>query len=392
VTEQLHNRDILCFSHDWTGATLSKTHLMRLLSRRNRVLWVNSIGYRRPTATGSDLRRIFDKLSAAVQPITEVEKNLFVFNPLAFPGYGGAWSGVNRRWVGSQVRRAMRRLRFNRPINFVFNPAAAPIAGTLGEDLVVYYCVDEYSALSGVNAQSLIRLEAQILRKADLVVVSSNRLYQTKLPSNPNTILVRHGVDFDHFSRALHADTPIPADIASLPRPVIGYFGLISADWVDTRLLLHLAKAMPEASLVMLGKVAMDVSALRSLPNVHFLGHKPYETLPNYCKAFDAAIVPFPINQATLSANPLKMREYLAAGLPVISTPIPEAQAVEQCRIGDDADSFVAEVRGALCQPGPSATLSQTVRNQDWATRLAEVETAILRTRRKREPLTRIAA
>ena len=272
MLEKLQNRDIVCFSHDWTGAALSKNHLMRLLSQRNRVLWVNSIGYRRPSASGSDIRRIFKKLSAAAQPIAEVEPNLFVFNPLALPAYRGAWAGLNRRWLGSQVRRAMRRMGFNRPINFVFNPAAALVAGTLGEDKIVYYCVDEYSAFSGVDAQSLIHLEAQLIQKADLVVVSSQRLCEAKSPENPNTILVRHGVDFDHFSKALNADTSIPAEIASLPRPIIGYFGLISADWVNTGLLSHLAKVMPEASLVMLGKVAMDVSELQSLSNIHFLG------------------------------------------------------------------------------------------------------------------------
>jgi glycosyltransferase involved in cell wall biosynthesis len=378
VVETLHNRDILCFSHDWSGAVLSKTHLMRLLARRNRVLWVNSIGYRRPAATGSDIRRIFKKLSAAAEPITEVEPNLFVFNPLALPVYGGAWAGLNRRWLGSQVRRAMRRIGFGRPINFVFNPAAAMVAGSLDEEQIVYYCVDEYSAFSGVDAQSLDLLEAQMLRMADLVVVSSEELYKTKLPANPRTILVRHGVDFDHFRKALDFDTPIPAEIAKLPGPVIGYFGLISADWVDISLLVHLARAMPGASLVMLGKVAMDVSALRRLPNVHFLDHKPYETLPNYCKGFDAAIVPFPINRATLSANPLKIREYLAAGLPVVSTAIPEAQSIPQCRIGTNADSFVAEVRAALHQPGPNFAISQTMQNESWANRLSEVERALL--------------
>lgn len=387
----LQNRDILCFSHDWTGATLSKNHLMRLLSRRNRVLWVNSIGYRRPTATRSDIRRILSKFSAAAQPITEVEPNFFVFNPLAFPAYDGAWAGLNRQWLGIQVRRAMRRIGFNRPINFVFNPTAAIVAGTLGEEKIVYYCVDEYSAFSGVNAESLVRLEAQLLQKADLVVVSSQRLYESKSPANPNTILVRHGVDFDHFRKALDADTPIPAEFARFRRPVIGYFGLISPDWVDTRLLLRLANAMPEASLVLLGKVAMDVSAVRWLPNVHFLGHKPYASLPSYCKGFDVAIVPFPINPATLSANPLKLREYLAAGLPVVSTAIPEARAIEHCRIAADPDAFIAEVRAALRDPGPSVAISQTMRHENWENRLADVERALLSTHRKSEPAKKAA-
>jgi glycosyltransferase involved in cell wall biosynthesis len=128
----------------------------------------------------------------------------------------------------------------------------------------------------------------------------------------------------------------------------------------------------------MLGKVAMDVSALERLPNVHLLGHKPYETLPNYCKGFNAAVIPFPLSPATLSANPLKAREYIAAGLPVVSTAIPEVQALGGCRIGFEADDFVRELRAALAEPIAAAARSQSMRTESWAVRLAEVEQAFL--------------
>ena len=126
----LRGRDILCFSHDWSGDPLSKTHLMRLLARDNRILWVNSIGYRTPTASRADLGRAFRKLkSAAVQPIREVEPNTSSFSTpwRSCPPTAGRRSGQrpNRRLLAGQVRRAMRRLRFRRPINWVFNPAAA---------------------------------------------------------------------------------------------------------------------------------------------------------------------------------------------------------------------------------------------------------------------------
>src|SRR5213082_3101283 len=97
--DPLRGRDMLCFSHDWTGDPLSKTHLMRLLAKRNRVLWVNSIGYRTPSVNRSDLSRIFKKLSAAMHPLTEVEPNLFVLNPLVIPAYGSPWiRNANQKW------------------------------------------------------------------------------------------------------------------------------------------------------------------------------------------------------------------------------------------------------------------------------------------------------
>jgi glycosyltransferase involved in cell wall biosynthesis len=364
---------MLCFSHDWSGDPLSKTHLMRLLARDNRILWVNSIGYRAPTVSKRDIGRAFRKLMAATRPLREVEPNLFVLNPLAVPVYGRAWGrALNQKLLRWQVRRAMRRLGFRRPINWVFNPAAAVIAGNLGEERVIYYCVDEYTAFSGVASASLAHLEQQLLRRADLVIVSADRLQQSKAQVNPRTVLVRHGVDFDHFARALDPDTPVPDEVARLPRPVIGFFGLI-ADWVDVELMAEVARRYPHGSLVVLGKATTDVTALAAVPNVHLLGRKPYEDLPGYCKAFDVALMPFRVNELTLNANPLKVREYLAAGLPVVSTAIPEVEVLGQCRIGRSREEFLQQVEAALAEPGPRRPRSEAIRHESWQARIDEI-------------------
>jgi len=370
---RLRGRDIVCFSNDWSGDPLSKTHLMRLLSKDNRILWVNSIGYRAPKATKADLSRLIKKLAAATQPVREVEPNIFVLNPLAIPAYGSAFfRPLNRHWLRFQVVRAMRRLGFRRAISWSFLPGAAVVAGSLGEESVIYHCVDEFSAFSGVPSQALAKLERDILRRADLVIVSSELLYESKSPFNPRTILVRHGVDFNHFRRALNPATPPAPDLADLPRPILGFFGLV-ADWVDTDLLAHVARSFSSGSLVLLGKVTTDVSGLTRLPNVHLLGRKPYQSLPNYCKCFDVALMPFRVNELTLNSNPLKVREYLAAGLPVVSTPIPEVQILEPCRIAATPDDFVNEVKNALLEPGPQLHRSESVRMDSWETRLEEI-------------------
>ena len=122
---------------------------------------------------------------------------------------------LNRELLRFQVLRAMKRLGFSKVINWIFNPAASIIGGALGEDMLIYYCVDEYTAFSDVPTASLIQLENELLRKADLVIVSAERLLQSKRQHNPRTVLVRHGVDHAHFAKALLPETPVRKKIAS---------------------------------------------------------------------------------------------------------------------------------------------------------------------------------
>ncbi|MHB1847023.1 MAG: glycosyltransferase, partial [Deltaproteobacteria bacterium] len=371
-------------SNDWNGDPLSKTHLMRGLARDNRVLWVNSIGNRSPKASARDLRRALDKLRQATKPLTEVEPNLFVLSPLAIPYYrSAAVRRVNGELLGSQVRWAMNRLGFERPISWSFLPAAANVAGRLGEALVVYHCVDDFTAFSDTPSTAIAELEGVICRRADLVVVSAEKLLRERRVYNPNTVLVRHGVDHAHFARALDPSLALPPELARLPKPVFGFFGLI-ADWVDLELLGRLADRWPNGSVVLIGKETTDCSALRRRPNVHLLGRRPYSALPSYCKGFDVALMPFRVNQLTLAANPLKVREYLAAGLPVVSTAIPEVESLGLCRIGCDPEKFLCEVAAALEEAGPRRERSDAISHEGWDARLGELREHVGRIERQR--------
>jgi glycosyltransferase involved in cell wall biosynthesis len=377
-TEVLRGRDIVCFAQDWTGDPLSKTHIMRILARDNRVLWVNSIGLRAPSASKADFSRSLKKIASAVEPIREVEPNLFVMSPLSIPAYGVApIQAFNSRSLRWQIKRSMRKLGFSRPVNYVFLPSAAKLAGTLGEDYIIYHCVDEYSAFSDIPTEPIARLERELLEKSDLVVVSAETLYQTKIKHNPHTFLIRHGVDFKHFVTALDEQTKIPDEISSLPRPVIGLYGLI-ADWIDIELLEKVAKHFAGGSLVILGKITTDVSALEKLPNVHLLGRKPYADLPAYCKGFDVALNPFVINELTLAANPLKVREYLAAGLEVVSTDIPEVAVLNNCRIGSTHEEFIRHIEEALRNPKDRRAISDSIKKESWDARVDELREVIV--------------
>lgn len=384
VSRELRGRDILCFSHDWTGDPLSKTHLMRVLSKDNRILWINAIANRMPTTSSKDVSRIYRKLRAFAEPVREVEPNIFVLNPLAFPSYGNkSILKINQHFLAGQVKKAMRRLGFASAVNMVFNPAAGMIAGRLGESELIYYCVDEYTAFTGAS-RGLKEIEDDLFRRADFVVVSAERLYDTKGHFNPNTFIIRHGTDWRHFRTALDPKLNAPADIASLPRPIIGFHGLL-ADWVDYELIKKTAERFQSGSVVLIGKIAVDaeqkVKILSDVPNVHFLGRKPYAELPAYCKAFDVALNPFAINELTLAANPLKVREYLAAGLPVVSTDIPEVRILDDCLVGTDHDDFIAKIESALENPKPREAVSDAVAHESWEAKVDELR-AIMESRR----------
>jgi len=375
--QALRGRDLVCFSNDWDGAPLSKTHLMRILARDNRILWVNSLGNRAPKASVHDLRRMAHKAAAALRGMREPEPNLHVLSPLAVPLPGSrAAAAVNRVALRLQVHRAMRALHFSRPIVWTFLPTAEWVATSLDAELLVYHCVDEFSAFSDAASRAIEDAERRLIGAAHLVIVSSARLLERKRALHPRTVLVRHGVDHAHFARALEPGTLVPDELAGLPRPLLGFFGLIE-DWIDLELLERTAQAFPSGSLVIIGKERADTSRLRRLPNVHLLGERPYGRLPAYCKAFDVALMPFRVSELTLNANPLKVREYLAAGLPVVSTAIPEVEQLGLCLVGRTPEDFVARVREALLSPGPSRERSEAVREHSWEARVEEIRATV---------------
>lgn len=368
----LTGRDIVCFSNDWDGDPLSKTHIMRILSRRNRVLWVNSLGNRTPRATAADAARMWNKLRAAAGGLREVEPNLHVLAPVFVPAYGSeAVRALNRTILRAQVRTAMHGLGMRRPISWSFLPSAAPVAGTLGEERVIYHVVDEFSAFSDASAH-VAELERRILRRAELVIASSERLLESKRKVNPNAVLVRHGVDHAHFAKALDPALRMPDDLARLPRPVIGFFGLL-ADWIDLELVRAVADRYPRASIALLGKAITSTAALAGATNVHLLGRKAYAELPAYCRGFDVAITPFRLNELALAANPLKAREYVAAGLPNVCTDLPELRAIPGCTVARGRDAFVEEVGRWLGRGGPDPSRSALVRGEGWEAKVEEM-------------------
>ncbi len=173
----IEGQDIICFSNDWDGDPLSKKHIMQRLAKRNRVLWVNSLGNRNPTASVHDFKRVIKKLRDFVEGSKKVEEGIHVFAPLAIPFHGNATARwINQRALRWSLQRACRKLGFRNPITWSFVPASAQVAGSLGESAVVYHCVDENSGFTGTDKNAIRSLEQQLMERSDCVFVSSDVL------------------------------------------------------------------------------------------------------------------------------------------------------------------------------------------------------------------------
>jgi glycosyltransferase involved in cell wall biosynthesis len=368
--------DIVCFANEWSSDPLSKKQIMLRLAQRHRVLWINSINNRRPRVAGKDFRRTLEKLFDFGRGMTQVEERIWALSPIYVPFHGHPFVRTFNRWLLSwQIRKALKQLGFASPITWTFVPSSADVVGTLGEKLIVYHCVDEYSAFSDA-APEIRERERDLLAKSNLVLVCSSALLEGKGKENPRTYLVTHGVDYEHFRRASEDATPVAPELRDLPRPILGFHGLL-ADWVDLELVAELARKRPDWSLVLIGRVDTDLTPIRGLRNVHLLGHRSYSRLPEYLRGFDVALLPFVCNELTRNANPLKLREYLAAGLPVVAAPLPEIVRLNGLvSLAKTSDDYVHEITRLLEQRavGPSRSRSEKMIGESWDSKLAEIE------------------
>lgn len=383
---------LVVLGEDWGQHPSSTQHLIKRLLPDYRVLWVNSIGLRRPRLNVRDLGRLGRKLgavlrrpakgkaqSAAIQsgPMPQV------MPPLALPLPGSPLAGrINGHWLAAQIRRQLPEL--DKPLLWISLPSAVDLVGKLGERAVIYYCGDDFSALAGVDHAAIARCEARLVEKADLILAASPAL-ASRFPPH-KTRLLSHGVDLGLFM----PPQPRPADLPS-GRPIAGFYGSLS-DWIDVPLLAETARALPHWDLVLIGPRQTDLSPLAGLPNVHLLGPRPHHTLAAYAQHWQVSLLPFVDNAQIRACNPLKLREYLATGRPVVSTDFPAldgyralvhlprpgdslAQAIQRAALDAPAqDWFQRYEWEALTRHEGKAQRQQAVAQQSWDHRADELK------------------
>ncbi|HNX27001.1 MAG TPA: glycosyltransferase [Phycisphaerae bacterium] len=373
----IENRVIVCFASGYDAPPTSKHHVAHILAEHNVVLWVNYHASRTPSATADDARYILKKLSQVFGGIKEMRKNLFVLTPLVLPFPASkAAKKINRILLGWQIRRAVHQIAAGRPLHvWSFAPDVAYCIDSLHPEKVIYYCVDDFAHFTGYDPNQVRRDEQALCRRSDLVVATSQNLYDDRIKDNPNTLLVPHGVDYSHFAAAANDDAPLPLphDVAEIPQPRIGFFGLLR-DWVDIKMLAIIASRRTEWQFVLIGDANMNIDEYRKFHNMHFLGRKSYKELPAYCRAFDVGIIPFQMNELTAAANPIKLREYLAAGLPVVSSPMPEVRRYAEkglVRLASGADEFERAIDAAIKDsPAMRQKYSRAMIDETWPAKI----------------------
>jgi glycosyltransferase involved in cell wall biosynthesis len=374
VEKVIEGQEIVYVGNDWfTENKTSSHHIAEILSLKNKILYIEGAGQRAPLFTQRDLIKVGHKVYKAFKRNVCVNTSLHIYSPIVLPIHN---SKIARRINGLilrfSIRRMCKRLGFTSPILWILVPHYYHLAGALNEKGLVYYCVDEYSAQPHVDSLAIKYMENILLKKAGVVFTVSEELYKKKKIINPNTYLSLHGVDVEHFKKAAVKSLKLPDDIARIPGPIVGFFGLIQKR-VDLELIKYLAHMRPDISFVLLGLVAQDTSIFQKAKNVHFLGAKPYKSLPEYLNAFDVTIMPYVLNDEMINSNPKKTREYLASGKPVVSVRIKEVERFRDLvHVADTYEEFLNAIDLAIRNDSPEKSHNRirAMEKESWEFRV----------------------
>jgi glycosyltransferase involved in cell wall biosynthesis len=367
----------IVFSDDWGEHPSSCQHMFRHIAKEHSVIWVNTIGMRLPNFTWADLKKAFQKVSRMVDggaPRVRTSANegqVHVCQPFMLPFNSAPWvRSINRFSVRRTVRRQLTDLNLGRPIVVSSVPNACDYVHDFAASAIVYYSVDDFSQWPGLQNELIRHMEEKMLEAADLVFATSQKLYQRASAKNRPTFLLTHGVDVALFSREADIEHSC---LGGIVQPRVGYFGLLDQR-TDLDLIRSVATKLPDISFILTGPVALDVSQLRELGNVHLTGPIPYSELPALVKGLDVLFIAYHVNDFTDSISPLKLNEYLLTGKPIISTPLRGVDLRhERITVARTAGEWIEALRAAIRQPPerPGAVRASAVKGEDWSDKAA---------------------
>lgn len=374
---------VLLYGPPWDGAArFSKHHLAQYLANQgHRVLYVESP--MSPLYLANRVRQgALHSWRHTFAPPRMREPGLWTrqyFNPVPYHAVTPITASrtanrLGQQWLAAPLRQDLRRLGFCSPVVIAGLPHAVDLIDRIPRKAVVYHCADDYVHVRGFPA-SLATLERDLCQSADLVITTSDALREARCQYNPRTYWVANGVDVAHFGQPAQPAHDMPSRV----RPVVGFVGAL-AQWVDLQLLRQIAIARPTWALVLVGPVSTDVAALRGLANVTILGPRPYQDVPAYLAGMDVALIPFVRDEVTRNADPIKVYEYLASGVPVVATDLPGLRRLSGVvRLAATPDEFVAQIEAALAEDRvpAAARRRREAEHHSWQSRFVQVERLI---------------
>lgn len=378
-------RDILLFSTaDWDNPFwTNKQHMAALFAKRGyRVLYVDSLGLRRPSLHGRDVRRIARRLCKAIPMARQVQPNLWRVSPLALPFHASATTrALNTHIVRMVIRWHLRCLQMNSPLIWTYNPVIADICTGIPNSGIVYHCVDDLGAAPGIDSATIAAGEERLGKVAELCFTTSPLLRENMQKLFPRVVYEPNVCDLSFFetARTKLAEPPV---LAAIPHPRLLFIGALSEYKVDYALVEAVARRLPEVHWVLVGPVGEGQPGSRkppALPNIHILGPCVYGRLPHCMAHCDVAVLPASHNAYTAAMFPMKFFEYLAAGLPVVATRLPALSEFESLYFhADSADEFCTALQRIFTgERRDGMAIDQACRRHSWEARFARMETIL---------------
>ena len=367
---------LLVFSDDWGRHPSSCQHLIRHLLPRIPTAWVNTIGMRTPTFDLATIRRAAEKLrhwsGAGSGTLASLPENLSVWNPRMWPAFSGPASRrLNRYLLNSQLQRRLGSHE-GRRVAVTTIPIVADLMGRLPVDRWVYYCVDDFSQWPGLDHDTLRRMDCEMIQQADSLVAVSETLQTMIADEGRSASLLTHGVDLNFWNSTSAPSCESPKS----QRPSVVFWGVIDRR-MDSASLRKLSQDMLHGTIVLIGPQQNPDPVILSLPNVRTLPAQPLAALPAIAGQADVLIMPYADLPVTRAMQPLKLKEYLATGKPVVVSRLPSTDSWSDCLdVAESPEQFSQLVRDRIATgiPATQATARNRLQQESWRSKAAVLE------------------
>ena len=361
---------VICFGGvDWWYHNRGHYDLqiMREFSGRLPVMYVNSLGMRMPRMTEGSMffKRVHRKWKSFRRGLVEVRPNFHVFSPTALPGKVGMT--MSKRFLIYQLHKAAKKLGMKNPLIWVACPPGVEVVDDLQHAGMVYQRTDRFESFKNVDPELIKSFDKRLKRDSDMTVYCSTSLFEEERDDCKYASFIDHGVDYTPFSEAGRDPSSEPDDVKEIARPRVGFVGGVDIHTFDPPLFETVVKLLPDVQFIVVGGTTLDEPWF-DLPNVHMMGQRLYEEVPGYMAANDVLIMPWNKSEWIKACNPIKLKEYLAVGRPVVTTWFDELVNYDgYVTVAKEADDFAQAIRDALAAQTDADHLRQRVETETWS-------------------------